>query len=278
MKYYYYISGLPDLSLDDTNIPVSLSTLKKELQEEVTEDDFELIKLFYYKYDHKNLIRLLQKQDIELTQEGNFSKEELISCIQDVRSFGEVRINCPEYFSRFIKAYLDKTPITENLIWEDQLVSLFYEYTQQVDNEFVKRWFAFEMNLNNILAGSLSRKHGLDYRKTIIGENDISETMKASNSKDFGLRGMVDELEEVLRVTDDNNIYERERTTDMIKWKYLEENSFFNYFTIEKIIVFLLKTEILERWIPLTKEQGSTIFRKTINALISRDNLELVEK
>jgi hypothetical protein len=268
MKYYYYISGLPDLSLDDTSVLISLSELRKELKEELTEKDFRLIRLFYYKYDHKNLLSLLEKQNTEISRKGNYSKEDLLSFIQDVKNSGEIGMNIPEYFSLFIKAYLDKNPIFENLIWEDQLASLFYSYAQQADNEFVRNWFSFEMNLNNILAGSLSRKYGIDYRKTIVGDNDISETMKASNSKDFGLRGMIDELEKTLCIIDENNIYEQEKTTDMIKWKYLERNSFFNYFTIEKIITFLLKTEILERWIPLTKERGNTVFRKTIKLLI----------
>ena len=42
---------------------------------------------------------------------------------------------------------------------------------------------------------------------------------------------------------------------------------FFNYFTVERIFVFLLRLEMIERWISLDKEKGSELFRKMIDSL-----------
>jgi hypothetical protein len=47
----------------------------------------------------------------------------------------------------------------------------------------------------------------------------------------------------------------------------LENATFFNYFTIERIFAFLLQLEMVERWILMDKERGSKLFRQMIDSL-----------
>jgi hypothetical protein len=47
----------------------------------------------------------------------------------------------------------------------------------------------------------------------------------------------------------------------------MEDNTFFNYFTIEKIFVFLMKLEMIERWVSLDKDKGNELFRQLIGKL-----------
>ncbi len=269
MNYYYYISGLPDIRFEDTTLQLDMTALRNGLREELTVKDFESVQLIFLRYDNINLMKLLRKQDAGIKQEGNYTKEELLSYIRDVKELGEVRADCPEYISRFLRAFSEGVPVISDLGWEEQLASLYYEYVQQSGNIFLQDWLSFELNINNIQVGSSCHKYGLEQRKSVVGDNEIAESIRTSNSKDFGLHGMSDELEEVLRIAiDDANIYEREKAIDMIKWKYLEENSFFHYFSIERIIVFLLQTEIISRWSSLNKERGNIIFNDTIGQLI----------
>ena len=46
-----------------------------------------------------------------------------------------------------------------------------------------------------------------------------------------------------------------------------EDAIFFDYFTIERIFAFLLKLEMIERWISLDKERGNQLFRSIIESL-----------
>ena len=39
----------------------------------------------------------------------------------------------------------------------------------------------------------------------------------------------------------------------------MEETTFFDYFTVERLFVFLLQLEMIERWISLDKEKGSQL-------------------
>ncbi len=48
---------------------------------------------------------------------------------------------------------------------------------------------------------------------------------------------------------------------------------FFNYFTVERIFVFLLKLEMIGRWISMDKEKGSELFRQIIDKL--KDEIQI---
>lgn len=63
------------------------------------------------------------------------------------------------------------------------------------------------------------------------------------------------------------SLVEREKKTDLLAWKWLEDESFFNYFTVERLFVFLLQLEMIERWISLDKEKGNELFRQMIQHL-----------
>ena len=62
-------------------------------------------------------------------------------------------------------------------------------------------------------------------------------------------------------------LVEREKKTDLLAWKWLEDESFFNYFTVERLFVFLVQLEMIERWISLDKEKGNELFRQMIQHL-----------
>ena len=91
--------------------------------------------------------------------------------------------------------------------------------------------------------------------------------MRTSNARDFGLNETLKYFEALQRIADIEELVEREKKVNMLKWKWLEDESFFHYFTIERIFVFLMQLEMIERWISLDKEKGNELFRKMIQDL-----------
>jgi hypothetical protein len=72
-----------------------------------------------------------------------------------------------------------------------------------------------------------------------------------------------------MAILEDSDLASRERKIDLLKWNWLEENSFFNYFSIEKLFVFVEKLLMVERWAVLDKEKGQQLFRTLIGNLKS---------
>ena len=73
-------------------------------------------------------------------------------------------------------------------------------------------------------------------------------------------------MEQIQSIAEETEVTEKERKIEQLKWSWLEENTFFDYFTIEKVFAYLLKLEIIERWYMLNREQGE----KTLRDMIAR--------
>ena len=67
------------------------------------------------------------------------------------------------------------------------------------------------------------------------------------------------------------NLLERERAIDLFRWDWLEEHTFFNVFSIERLFAFLQQVAITERWFLLNKEEG----KKMLNGVIAKLRSEI---
>ena len=88
-----------------------------------------------------------------------------------------------------------------------------------------------------------------------MGDTEVSEQLRTSNARDFGLGEQLAYMEELQRIAEMDELVDREKKTDLLAWKWLEDESFFNYFTVECLFVFLLQLEMIERWISLEERE-----------------------
>jgi hypothetical protein len=267
-NYYYLIAGLPELQPDDQKLKLSLSDFKHELQENLSSADIGLISYFFMQFDNKNLLALLKNSEAEIDPLGNYNREELleiITLLKETDNPTETKI--PSYIKEFLPAFFSDTPIIPSLSWEDQLASLYYHYAMESKNRFISDWYAFNLNISNILVGLNCRKFGYERENSIVGNNEVAENIRKSNAKDFGVAPIFPEVDEILRISEEPDLYERERKTDLLKWNWLEEKGFFHYFDLEHLFVYLIRLDMLERWVRLEKETGSNLFREMIGQM-----------
>lgn len=273
--YYCLVAGLPDISLDDGKLSYSVIDFKSELYPELSIRDQKLIDLFYLKYDNADLLNLLKNKDAVTEGKGNFSAEELLLLIDTVRDGDTPDKRFPAYLIDFITQYF--TLSQEELYRaEDLLASLYFSYGMACSNVFIASWFEFNLNLNNILAALAARKYKLEVPNVIVGNTSVCEQLRTSNARDFGLNETLEYFETLQRIADIEELVEREKKVDMLKWKWLEDESFFYYFTVERVFVFLMQLEMIERWISLDKEKGHELFRKMIQNL--KDEVQIPEE
>ena len=128
-------------------------------------------------------------------------------------------------------------------------------------------WFELNLNINNMLTAITCRKHGLDKAEYIVGDNEVAEALRTSNARDFGLSDEVEYLPELQRIAEESDLMVREKKIDLLKWKWLEEQTFFKTFDIESVYAYLLKLEMIERWVTLDKETGDKTFREIVGAM-----------
>ena len=267
-KYYYYlVAGLPELTLEDSKLSYTVADFKVELYPDLSDEDKKLIDLFYLKFDNANVLKLLKDKDAAIDLRGNYSAEELVEFISSLKEGDEIADAVfPSYLSTFIFEYFNATA-EDDFLYEDRLAALYYEYAMKCKNKFVSSWFAFNLTMNNILVALTARKFKMDIAPLIVGDTEVCEALRTSGARDFGLTGEVDFLDQLVKISETEELVEREKKIDQLRWNWMEEASFFNYFTVERLFVFLLQLEMIERWISLDKEKGNQLFRSIIATL-----------
>lgn len=273
--YYYLVAGLPDISLEDGKLSYTISDFRAESYGDLSAKDQALIDLFYLKYDHADLLSLLKDKDAVTQGKGNFSSEDLLQLIASVKEGEKPDAKFPSYLYDFIAQYL-ALPADELYKAENLLASAYYAYAMKSKNPFIASWFEFNLNINNILAAFAARKYKMNVAEVIVGDTDVCEMLRTSNARDFGLSETLDYFEPLQRLVETDDLVEREKKVDQLKWKWLEDASFFHYFTIECLFVFLLQLEMIERWVLLDKEKGSELFRQMIQNL--KDEVQIPEE
>ena len=214
---------------------------------------------------------LVGLQDLSLDTKQRLTPEQLETEIRenltkaDLQAFDMLCMKpSDERITALLEAAEDlraESPLRE----EDLRAQLMYEEGMRSQNAFVREWFAFNLNLNNILAAVICRKHGFDLKKAIVGEGEVQDALRTSNAKDFGLSATLPEIDDILRLSEVEDLYEREKKTDALRWKWLEEKTLFSYFEAENVFAYWLQAQMLFRWDILNKETGEQIFRDLLN-------------
>lgn len=266
-NYYYLVASLPELALDDSKLNFTMEEFKSEIYPMLACKDKGLIDLLYLQFDNANILKLLDDKDATIDAQGVFSLDELIENINTIKDGGEV---CPKlfpsYLSSFISDYFQGT-LKEELLLQDQLTNRYYDYARKCKNQFISKWFDFNFNINNILTALISRKYKWDTSESIIGDSEISEALRTSGARDFGISNEVDFFDNLIKINELDDLIEREKKLDLLRWDWMEENSFFCYFSIERLFVFLIQIQMIARWVSLDREMGNTIFRNIIDSL-----------
>ncbi len=257
-EYHCLVAGLPALFFDATRLATSIAELKAQLADDLHPSDYQLIRNFFLQYDNRNIFNILKGDASLFDTLGNYSLEQIeetIALLKD-EDTDILSLDFPVYLSKFIRAYKSDIPLFIDMSWENQLIRLYYEHLLSVNN--------FELDLTNIITALNCRKHGLDIKNELIGEREININLIKSNARDFGISNEFPFLEEILRAADETDIMERERKFDLIKWKFLDDRVFFYYFTLEFVFAFIIKLDIISRWLKLDKETGEKMFRELI--------------
>lgn len=270
-QYYYLVTGLPELSLEDNKLNYTVGDFKTEFYPQLSKEDQALVDLYYLKFDNANLLKLLKDREAAIDSRGNYTAEQFVAVFKQFDEEGVITSpgSLPSYIIKFTQAYLtqQETGVTTDVLVEDWLAGLYYEYAMQCKNDFVSSWFEFNLNVNNVLVALAARKYRMPIASLIVGDTDICQALKTSNARDFGLTTELEYFDQLQKISETDDLVEREKRLDQLRWKWMEDKTFFDYFSIERLYVFLLQLEIIERWISLDKEKGNQMFREIIDSL-----------
>ena len=132
-------------------------------------------------------------------------------------------------------------------------------------NRFIRDWFGFNQDMNNVLVAQICRKHGFDVKTQIVGDGEVAEQLRShSSQKDFGLNELPGDYQAILALAQIDDLMQREKAMDAIRFEWLQDRTEFDFFSSEMVFAYYLEALMLHRWSILTVEQGEKIFRDLV--------------
>ena len=276
-NYYNLITGLPDLLIDDGRPTYSVSQFKEMCEENLTDKDRKILYYFFLRMDCLNIVTLLKDPTAHVALCGNLSEEECRQLIEESDEINtEVPCGAPRFLMDFILTYPERKE-AEYFFAEDAVLLEYYRYAMHCSNKDVAAWFELNFNIINILTACLARNYGWDVKHYVLNDNEVSDTiLKNVQVKDFNLSPIIDYVDDILKIAAVEDPVQKEKNIDAFKWAWLENNTFFEQFSLFAVFAYLCKLEMKERWSNLDVETGKATFTQIVDNL--RDEVRVPDE
>lgn len=282
-EYYTLGASLPTLRLDDLKtIGFTSSEFVDELRSQAPSADQKQLDLMLLPEDNRALLALLQGNPIpEARHPYAIGPTKLKALVDLLRSKEPDAVDpfevqeevkkgdYPPYIIDFAREYLtdEVSQRPPEYFYEDILANAYYDYVEREGNKFVRTWKALERNIILVLAAITVKRFDLDARKLIIGESELVRLLRSGNWSDVSFLEEGDVVTEITRISEEENLSTREHKIDDFKFRFLDNLTFADAFSINAMLAYLERLLILERWANLDKELGESRFREIVGTL-----------
>ena len=276
MDYIAFIAGLPEIDWDDRKLSLTVAEFREQLKDYISGRDERLIDLFFLPNDNAQVLRLLRKQE----PDGALSTVYPVKLLEDETQEPDKTI--PAYLREFIADFKEEH-LRYDVSPENVLSWMYYDYMMKASvlsalNVTSAGQFAalaiiasgaslIELAFTQLIINLryFEGKTQMEVAKEVIGSNEFAVALRTSNAKDFGLTLDYPYVEKVIALMDNDNLVERERGLDLIIWHFLDEAVTFDYFSLERVISYMLRLMIVERWSKMSSESGRKVFMEMVD-------------
>ncbi|KGO01506.1 DUF2764 family protein [Porphyromonas sp. COT-290 OH3588] len=295
-KYYALVAGLPVLSADGQKLPYEQEEFYLELQDVLSSKDKELLEWLHLEDANRELLRLHQEELLLVEQKQDEDTEQIDTLLplEELRHIARTAAaggkasrskQVPNYMRQFVHELyyepqdedeaenLKKSPLSA----EDRLAQLYYAEASKSSNQYLADWFRLNQTIRNVMAVYTCRRLGWPIDQFVVGNSHIEEQLRTSRAKDFELGEEVPYMPQIIQAAEEEDITRRERMIDMLKWRWLDDETFVKVFDIENVLSYYIRLGIIERWLKLDEKQGETRFRSIVMGLKAESNASLDE-
>ena len=142
----------------------------------------------------------------------------------------------------------------------DKLDADFYRKALSSPDKFIRDYFSYDLDVRNtrveFLNKALNRPDGMD----IMVLDEEAEPVEFEGRR------------QVMGVLEGSDILERERGLDNLMWEKIDEIVGLQVFTLDAILGFAAKLQIIARWLKLDPETGRELFRKLVDEIRNNKN------
>ncbi len=274
-NYYYLISSLPELRLDDYKEPYRVNEFIEELYCNLEPIHAAYVRDILIMNDNPNIVDIISgSPNTWIDARGNWTFEQMKALIENPQALDEKEHAYILDSLNSINHSKDGSGEINRLRVEELLLGGFYEKMIQHENSFIRDYFTFDFRLRNILLAISKRKFKLDKIHLLeVGEDEVINKLKISTANDFGLGMDADYIQSLVDAFAKDDIVYREKFIDQLRWDMIDQINTFSYFKVDVLLGYLLKLMIVERWIAMSANRGEQALAK-----ISKLDTELMNQ
>lgn len=275
-NYYTLVAGLREYALGADHKGLDARAVIDDIREQLSGRDEGYLELFYNFYDIENIVNAKAGRD-QFSALGNFTREQIQEESKEPQRL-------PAYIGNILRAYADPDnaefeDVDREKALEKSLFDSYYKELARSKCKFLRSWGEFDRNLRNLSAAFTARRTGRTVADALVGGGYAVETISKSSAADFGLKGELEYIDQVVAaIGEEGNLLDKENKIDHIRWEMADELTTFDYFNINTILAYLVKINIIYRWMSLDSKTGREMFARLLASLSSQEKIEEAEK
>jgi len=272
--YYYFVSGLPNIHPEDSKLIMTPLMFLHAAHEHLNNEDYSLLRLLLLPNDIQNLVSTVHNEN-NWSDDSIITQDEWLEAIKALKQKTEPSFlneslfqnNLPPFMLEYMSTEVQMLELKNPALMLRDLFTLLYDWIDLNGDGFIKDWFKFDSELKNIIIALNCRKHNVPLQEQLIGNSYLTSKLLKSSAGDFGLGNEFPIFEAISRLNDAPDIINKEKGFDALLWKWLDTRTFFDYFSIPRIMGYFIKIRIIYRWIHLSQAVGEKRFHKILHDL-----------
>jgi hypothetical protein len=264
-QYHYLIAGLPNISLSDPREWISVTGFKDLLRDHLHPEDFRQVWLVFLKEDHRNLIRFLSGAEAVETGAGNFSFGDFKEQINLFSAILPSEDILPPYMVEVLRENHTNDEKRDPVLISHALAEGFYSFIMSNGCSFLKSFYEFDYNMNNLVAFLKASKFLSEGGKYITGRSQHAVHLQNLEGKSLVKDPEFEYFDEIISISGTASFAEEELKYDRLRWRVIEELVFFEDFSIDRVLGYLQQMLIISRWSALDSDFGVKKLRNFID-------------
>jgi hypothetical protein len=265
-QYHCFVSGLADLAFDSGKGVLDMTDFREELKAVLHPADYSKVSVLFLPSDNINLVAFL-KGSAELPDPaGNYNSadfEEQKRILQSIIKEEDILL---PYMVEFMTDWLHSDNGIDKTEADRRLTEGYIYSGLNSGNRFLEKWIRFDSDLKNILTLVNAKMLGLEAVNLIVGDDDLANRLRDiyRSGKDFQIPVEPEYVPGLFRIAVESEFLEREKKTDIARWDFIDSETFFEYFTIDHILGYIIKLSIVLRWKLLDPETGKNMLDRLV--------------
>jgi len=254
--YYYLLSAVPQLSLEDeTYQRVNFDEVFKLVEDNITVSDGHKLHYLMYQNDNLNLVSAIARHHRKPVPHNLYHYPSVFDQ-EAMKDYERTYVLFPDYMHDFVETYRDEFAARSIATLEQWLLTAFYREATAWEDAFIRNYFSFERDLRNIITALNCRKYGYRMEEQLIGDAYINQQLLRSSAADFGLTQNYPFIEALQEYIERQDVPGLEHLMDSLLWEHLDELTRFSYFDSYQLLAYTLKLFMVKKWSWLKPDKG----------------------